>query len=30
MQAQTCQVLRDGKWKTIDSEELVTGDVVKV
>ena len=30
MQAEECQVLRDGSWATMDSELLVPGDIVKV
>lgn len=30
MQAINCQVLRDGKWKTEESKQLVPGDVVRV
>jgi len=30
MQAADSLVLRDGKWKTMGSEELVPGDIVKV
>jgi len=30
MQAQECQVKRNGKWKTMDSKFLVPGDVVRV
>jgi Ca2+-transporting ATPase len=30
MQAVDCQVKRDSKWTTLDSKELVAGDIVKV
>ena len=30
MQALECKVLRDGKWKTMDSKFLVIGDIVEV
>lgn len=28
MQAQSCQVLRDGNWQTLDAAQLVPGDLV--
>lgn len=30
MQAVECKVLRDGKWPTEDSKNLVPGDIVEV
>ena len=30
MQAEDCHVLRGGEWTTLDSNELVPGDIVKV
>ena len=30
MQAVSCMVLRDGKWTTIESQNLVPGDIVRV
>ena len=30
MQAQECNVLRDGQWGTIDAKDLVPGDIVQV
>ena len=30
MQAQECQVKRNGTWRTLDAKELVPGDIVSV
>ncbi len=30
LQAQSCKVLRDGQWKTLEAKTLVPGDVVQV